>query len=428
MALSEVERTKAQELLDFIDSSPSPWHAGRHIAAALDAAGYSAISESDGWRVLPDRFYVCRGESSLIAFSVGENPLDAPIHLLGAHTDSPNLRVKPSKPLFEMNGQRMLMVEPYGGLQMATFADRELSMAGRAFLAGESAPRMVCLPGVARLSSLAIHLNREVNDKGLRFDAHQEIALLFDYEASDVSSFSRLLGEVLDCDSAAIRSWDLALTDAQPGAFWGVEDSYIADSQLDNLASCHAGLDAFLATQEHPGINVLACFDHEEIGSETEKGANSRFLISSIQRLVQSLGGDSIETGGALLSKSRFLSVDMAHAFHPNFSQAYDETRAPIVNGGPAIKINPNQRYTTDASGQAFFAELCEGAGVPCQVYSHRGSIPCGSTIGPMLAAQTGMQSLDVGNPMWSMHSAREAAGAKDHASIIRVFERYFKR
>jgi aspartyl aminopeptidase len=230
------------------------------------------------------------------------------------------------------------------------------------------------------------------------------------------------LANRLDIPPESILGWDLAVADTQPGTRFGPNNEYIADSQLDNLASCHAGLEAFLAVDDPDGIAVFAAFDHEEVGSGTYKGAASPFLGDVLSRISEAVGIDRRRA----VASSWLLSVDMTHAWHPLFAGYYDDANAPMVNRGPAIKTNAKERYAGDGAGEAFFASLCDRAGVPVQRYVHRGDLPCGSTIGPLIAAGLGIATLDVGNPMWAMHSAREAAGAQDHAFMIRVLRAFY--
>ncbi len=284
-----------------------------------------------------------------------------------------------------------------------------------------------------RLPNLAIHMNREVNEKGLVLNKQTELPLLFaiaddklhDGKFSGREQFLKLLADELKVKAADILTYELAVTDTQPGAFWGAEQEFIASSQLDNLASCHAALTALLATAKPAATCIAAFFDHEEVGSESAAGAGGSFANDVIARISLCMGLDE-EQQHCAAAHSFFISADMAHAWQPNFPNAYEPNHRVMVNAGPVIKTNASQRYTTNADTAARFITLCERAGVPCQNYTHRTDLGCGSTIGPIVAASLGIASVDVGSPMWAMHSLRESAGVQDVAYMIRVMKAAF--
>jgi len=281
-----------------------------------------------------------------------------------------------------------------------------------------------------RLPNLAIHMNRTVNEEGLKLHKQNELPLILSVLAEDClphSYFSELLQQQSGCDAERILSWDLAVYDTQKGAFWGANSEFYADSQLDNLASCHAALQALLDDAVLGNDKTLVCafFDHEEIGSESNKGADGSFFSDVLQRIA-SASESNREDFARALAKSFMVSADMAHAYQPNFPLAYDPDHKVSVNKGPVIKINSNHRYSTESVTQALFVDWCEQAGVPYQKYSHRSDLACGSTIGPITSARLGIRSVDVGNPLWAMHSIRESAGVLDHGYMIRVLKRFF--
>jgi len=411
----------AHDLLAFIDASPSPWHAVRTCEERLQAAGFSPLLETERWALQPGgRHYVVRGGSSIIAFVVGaQSPAEAGLRLIGAHTDSPGLRIKP-KPAEQVAGMVRLGVEVYGGPILATFADRDLSLAGRVNVksAGGYESRLVRFNDpLLRLPNLAIHMNREVNESGLKFNKQTELPLLLgaaDDSAAE-SRFRQPIASALDVAPDDLLTWELNAYDTQKGTLWGVDREFIADSQLDNLASCHAALNALLATSNPAATALCAFFDHEEIGSESAAGAAGSFLHDVVTRLAAGAGLDA-EEQRRMLARSFFISADMAHAWHPNFPAAYEPCHHALVNAGPVIKSNANQRYSTTADTAARFMAICAKAGVPCQQYAHRTDLGCGSTIGPIVAARLGIASVDVGSPMWAMHSIRESAGVLDHS------------
>jgi aspartyl aminopeptidase len=421
----------AQDLLDFIDRSPSPWHAASDLADRLAAGGFRRLRETERWRLGPgDRAFVVRGDSSLVAFVVGQAPLsETGFRIVGAHTDSPGLRIKPKAP-HAADPMLRLGVEIYGGPILATFADRDLGLAGRLCVRSRAGVevRLVRFPQpLVRLPNLAIHMNREVNREGLKFQPQSELPLLWTLVGALPAEerFRRLLAEQADCEPADILTWDLNVFDTQPGVFWGPDREFLADGQLDNLASCHAALRALLTADEPEAAVVVAFFDHEEIGSETYKGADGALLPDVLQRIACALTLDGEDYRRAIAA-SFMVSADMAHAYHPNFPQAYEPQHLVVVNRGPVVKTHASGRYATDAVAEACFLRLCEEAGVPWQRYVHRSDLACGSTIGPMISARLGVPTVDVGNPMWAMHSVRESAGVLDHTYMIRALTRLF--
>jgi aspartyl aminopeptidase len=370
------------------------------------------------------RHYVVRGGSSIIAFIVGHRPAaETGLRLIGAHTDSPGLRLKP-KPAEDAAGMVRLGVEVYGGPILATFADRDLSLAGRVNVRvpGGFETRLVRFADpLLRLPNLAIHMNREVNENGLKFNKQTELPLLLGVSEDGTKAEARFrqpIAKLLGVEPDALLTWELNAYDTQKGSFWGVDGEFIANSQLDNLASCHAALSALLAAKEPEATCLCAFFDHEEVGSESASGAGGSFVQDVVARLAAGAGLDG-EDQRRMLARSFFISADMAHAWHPNFPAAYEPCHHALVNAGPVIKSNANQRYSTSAETAARFMALCDKAGVPCQQYAHRTDLGCGSTIGPIVAARLGIPAVDVGSPMWAMHSIRESAGVLDHAYMI---------
>ncbi|MBS1143470.1 MAG: Peptidase aminopeptidase [Proteobacteria bacterium] len=425
MNIPDATRAQAQDLLAFIDASPSPWHAVDTCEARLTAAGYTRLDEAERWSLKAgDRRYVVRGGSSIIAFIVGSQPAATTgLRLIGAHTDSPGLRLKP-KPAEDNAGMVRLGVEVYGGPILATFADRDLSLAGRVNVRvpGGFESRLIRFDEpLLRLPNLAIHMNREVNESGLKFNKQTELPLLLGVSEDGVKAEARFrepIAAKLGVEPGDLLTWELNAYDTQKGALWGVDREFVANSQLDNLASCHAALSALLATQAPAATCLCAFFDHEEVGSESATGAGGSFVTDVVTRLAACAGLDG-EDQRRMLARSFFISADMAHGWHPNFPAAYEPCHRALVNGGPVIKSNANQRYSTSAETAARFMAICEQAGVPCQQYAHRTDLGCGSTIGPIVASRLGIPSVDVGSPMWAMHSIRESAGVLDHGYMI---------
>lgn len=433
MKITPQTRALAQDLLNFIDASPSPWHVVETAKQHLLAQGFSSLSEADPWQLKAGaKYFVTRNDASIIAFTIGsENLFESGFRIVGAHTDSPGLRLKPQA-AFGSDGLVRIGVEVYGGPILATFTDRDLSIAGRVMVRTASGheTRLVKFEDtLMRLPNLAIHMNREVNDKGLKLDKQKELPLIFGESASGFEADQQFLAHIakaLKVEVHHILSFELNVFDTQKGAFWGAEQAYIANSQLDNLASCHAALTAMLASHNSATTNICALFDHEEVGSESASGASGSFLNDTINRIANATGLNAEDKQRAL-AQSFFVSADMAHAYHPNHPGAYEPCHHVMVNHGPVIKTNANQRYSTNADTAARFMILCEKANVPFQLYAHRTDLGCGSTIGPIVAAQLGIASVDVGAPMWAMHSVRESAGVLDHSYMVAVLSALYQ-
>jgi aspartyl aminopeptidase len=425
-----------QALLDFIDASPTPWHVVNSVEALLKPYQFTKLDETAQWQLRPGgRYYVVRDDSSVILFVLGAKPLvETGFNILGAHTDSPGLRVKPNA-LNNKDSLQRLNVEIYGSPILATFTDRDLGLAGRICYMDDQdhiASQLIKFDKpLLRLPNLPIHMNRNVNEDGLKLHKHNELPLIL----STVSEqqlppdyFLSLLQQQSGLAPDRILSWDLAAYDTQQGAIWGGQAEFYSNSQLDNLASCHAALqaildDAVLTNSE----NTLVCafFDHEEIGSESKQGADGSFLPDVLHRIAWANQSDP-QDFPRIMAHSFLISADMAHAYNPNFPSAYDLDHKVMVNRGPVIKVNANHRYSSESISEAMFIAWCNRANVPYQYYSHRCDLPCGSTIGPITSAKLGLRSVDVGNPMWAMHSIRESAGVFDHERLIKVLKTFF--
>lgn len=405
----------ASDLVDFLNASPTPWHAVANVRQKLEAAGYRELSEGDAWNVGPgDKVFVVRAGSTIAAFAMGtEAPEKAGFHLVGAHTDSPNLRLKPGG-LSEQSRQHVAGVEPYGGVLLYTWLDRDLSLAGRVVLRDQTT-RLVRTKAIARVPALAIHLDRQVNTDGLKLNAQKHMPPVLGLSSGGALSLSDVIEE-----PGEITAFDLCFYDAQPSALVGARDEYVMSGRLDNLASCHAALSALLA-HEAPGKRSrgIVLYDHEECGSQSAQGAQSSFLRDVLARLVFARGGSGVDALPRAIHHSLMISADMAHAIHPNHADKHEPAHAPIFGDGPVIKINTNQRYATDGETAARFTRFCEAADVKPQRFVTRSDLACGTTIGPISAALLGMRTVDVGNPMLSMHSAREMCAAADVPKMI---------
>lgn len=424
---------QASDLLAFIDASPSPWHAVSTVEQRLASEGFEQLLETEAWQLKTGgSYYVTRGGASIIAFTLGTAALiESGYRMVGAHTDSPSLRLKPNA-AYGSDGLVRIGVEVYGGPILATFTDRDLSIAGRVTIRTASGFETRLLKfdnALMRLPNLAIHMNREVNDKGLVLNKQSELPLIFGENEVGIEAdkqFLTYIAQALKVETQDILTFELNVFDTQKGVFWGASQEFIANSQLDNLASCHAAVAALTATKEPNSTCICALFDHEEVGSESTTGASGSFLADVVNRISTSQKLDE-EARLRTLAQSFFISADMAHAYHPNHPSAYEPCHHVSVNKGPVIKTNANQRYSTNAESAARFITLCERAGVPYQQYAHRTDLGCGSTIGPIVASNLGVASVDVGSPMWAMHSIRESAGVLDHSYMISVLNELFK-
>ena len=414
-----------QDLLEFVNRSPTPFHAVAETVARLEAQGYRRLDEAEAWEVdRGDKVYVVRGGGSVAAFHMGTVPArEAGFHLVGAHTDSPNLRVKPN-PELEKAGYGQLGVEPYGGVLLHTWLDRDLSLAGRVSLADGGARLVDFRRELLRVPSLAIHLNRTVNTEGLKLNAQTHMApILALNELGEINLRALLAEELGDVKAEDVIAWDLMAYDVQPATRSGRSREFIHAGRIDNLASCHAGLSALLATGDDAEMSRgIVLYDHEEVGSRSAQGAASDFLRSCLQRL----SGDSTEGFHRAVAKSFLISADMSHALHPNYTDLHEPMHQPVLGGGPVVKINVNQSYATDGESWASFERWARDANVNTQRFVVRSDLACGSTIGPITAAELGIRTVDVGNPMLSMHSCREVAAASDVPQMIDVMKRFF--
>lgn len=424
----------AHDLCAFVNASPSPFHAVAEAIARLEAVGFTRLIEGDDWDLKPgDAYYITRSDASIIAFRLGsKSPVEAGFHIVGAHTDSPNLRLKP-RPGFGKEGYAQLAVEMYGGVLLYTWLDRDLGIAGRLLVEdakGQLAPVRVRLDEpLCRVPSLAIHLDREVNDKGLVLNRQQHMPPLFsmgDPDEATARLFNRL-ARSQDIDPVQIRGFDLGLYDLTPARTGGEDNAFVFSARLDNLGSCHAATCALeQATGSSETTRVIALFDHEEIGSSSAQGAAGTFLRDVLERLVEATG-EKLRGGlSRAIAHSFCISADMAHAIHPNYADKHEPRHMPRLNHGPVVKANVQQRYATDGLSGARFRALCHQADVPCQDFVTRTDLACGSTIGPITAAGLGIATVDVGNPMLSMHSSREMCGTADVGMMIGVLRRFF--
>jgi aspartyl aminopeptidase len=414
----------AQGLCEFIDASPSPFHVCATVASRLRAAGYTELAEADQWPSAGKFFTVRAG--SLVAWNRGTDTGARPFRVIGGHTDSPNLRVK-QHPDRKVAGWQVVALEPYGSVWLNSWLDRDLGVSGRLSIRSADdgagiAHRLVRIDApILRVPQLAIHLAED--RKSLTLDPQRHVNAVCG-TCGGTQSFIGYVSEQAGIDPDDVLGADLMTHDLTPSTVSGIDDQFVSAPRLDNQASCYAGLEAFLDAAPGDHLPVLALFDHEEVGSTSDHGADSELLLTTLERIVLA-GGGGREDFLRRLPGSMVASADMAHATHPNYPERHEPGHLIAINGGPVLKVHPNLRYATDGRTAAAFALACRQAGVPLQRYEHRADLPCGSTIGPMTSARTGIPTVDVGAPQLAMHSARELMGANDvaaYAAALRAF------
>lgn len=398
-----------EKLIQFIDASPTPFHAVASMVKRLEEHGCIALNEEDVWELeAGKKYYVKRNDSSIIAF---DYPAQKGYTIIGAHTDSPHLRLKPN-PLTTSAGIKRLGVEPYGGVLLNPWFDRDLGLAGRiVYLEGNARKEALIniSSPIAYIPSLAIHLDREANSSR-SINAQTDIVPIITTGELDFENF--ILSQVQDdTKELTLLAHELSFYDLQKGSFVGVHEEFIATARLDNLASCFVGLEAFLASA-HP--MMCAFMDHEEVGSDSHVGAGGTFLEEVLKRI----SGENYTT---LIRRSMMVSCDNAHALHPNFTAKHESEHAPILNQGVVIKINANQRYATSARTQGRFVQCAKGLGIKTQTFVTRSDMGCGSTIGPITSTRLGIETIDVGIAQLGMHSIREIAGTKDPYDLYQI-------
>jgi aspartyl aminopeptidase len=423
------------DLMAFLDASPTPFHAVLSMKKMLGNAGFSELSEAGEWMLKAgDKHFVTRNGSSIIAFVVGRDDLgNNGIRLVGAHTDSPCLMVKP-QPDISKQGYFQLGVEVYGGALLNPWFDRDLSIAGRVVYRNSKNQLKQKLvdfkTAVATIPSLAIHLDRNANtDHSINAQTDIVPILMMEKEASvgageSSQAFRRLLRERFLNEDDTVLDYELCLYDTQSAAVIGLNSEFIASARLDNLLSCFAAAQAMISSSGAHTC-LMVCNDHEEVGSVSAIGADGPFLENIIDRLS---GGGSASLVSRIINKSLMMSCDNAHATHPNFSNKHDGGHLPKLNGGPVVKVNVKQRYATTSLTSSIFRQLCDELEIPVQTFVSRNDLGCGSTIGPIAAARLGVPTLDVGIPQLAMHSCREITGADDPLRLSRVLIEFFNK
>ncbi len=423
------------DLLEFIRLSPTPYHAVESAIARLAPVGFVALDAAASWSDLPaGRYVVKQGDSALLAFVIPSSRKVRGFRIAGAHTDSPNLRLKPNAE-YVKEGYAQLGVEVYGGALLNSWLDRDLSIAGRVVVKsranGKLETRLVRFErALARVAQLAIHFDRDVTEKGLVLNKQEHLAPIVALAAKDGRApIEALVAKELGIGSDEIVSTELMLYDVNPPAIGGVHDELLFSARLDNLAMSHASTVALARAaarvDDRELVPMIALFDHEEVGSGSAYGADAPLLASAIERIIEATGG-SRDAYHRALARSLCVSADMAHAVHPNYAERSEARHKVALDGGPVIKVNAQQRYATCARTAALFEDICAREDIPVQQYVHRTDLPCGSTIGPITATRLGIRTVDVGNAMLSMHSAREMTGTRDAERMVRALAGFF--
>jgi aspartyl aminopeptidase len=438
---------EAEELLEFLNSSPTAFHAAAELKKELQQAGFKELNPAKKWNLKQgDKYFLSRNKSAVIAFITGEEFLNQGFRIISSHTDSPALKVKPD-PIIKKDGYYLLNTEIYGGPILNTWYDRDLSLAGKVVLKDNNSFRpkeklVDFKENIAVISNLAIHLNKDVNKsgkidkkKGLRALITQNIdskkdkkqADNLDSSKNETLTLKELIGQFSDYKEEKILEAELYLYPTQKAEFLGIKKEFISARCQDNLSMVDSALKALCSSDSKPWTQMALFYDNEEIGSHTPQGADSPFAGNIIERIIYNLGAKK-EDYYSIIEKSFLVSADMAHALHPNFSEEYDQNNRPILNQGPVIKYNANLKYTTNASTAAVLIDLMEKNNIPYQFYTNRSDKKGGSTIGPIAATQLGIKSIDLGNPMLAMHSTRELGGSFDHAEMIKVMSLFYQK
>ncbi len=426
------ERELAEGLLKFLHEGKTAYNAVDEMKKNLLSIGYEELKGEETWTLDEgDKAFYTKNDSSLFVIQVGQDPLNRGFKMAGAHTDSPTFRVKPQAEMVE-EGFLKLNVETYGGPILSTWFDRPLSLAGRVMVKGESllnpGTMMVDLEKpLLYIPSLAIHMNRKVNE-GVEVDKQKHVLPIMGMVDEDFvkeNFIKSLVAKTLKINEEEILDYDLFAYEVEKGCFVGLHEELISSKRQDNLSMVHAILEAQKSAKDFSGINIGAFFDNEECGSASKQGADSTLLRDLMERVYYSLGGDR---GGFLknLEKSFMISADLAHSIHPNYKDMHDPTNHPVINKGPVMKISANQRYTSDGDSMSVFKSLCEEAQVPYQYFVNRSDLQGGSTIGPIGSTHLPIRTIDIGNAILGMHSARELGGVKDHYYLVKALSVYF--
>lgn len=419
-----METTK--ELINFIEKSPTAFHAVEEMSKRLLDNGFEALSEKEYWKLVPGgKYLVTRNHSALIAFCIPKEDIRA-FHIMASHSDSPSFKIKENPEIKVNNSYVKLNVEKYGGMLMAPWFDRPLSVAGRVIVKGKDGleEKLVNVDrDLVMIPNLAIHMNRDANS-GLAYNPQKDLLPLFAAENID-RTVLEVIAEESGLRKEDIVSHDLFLYNRVPGTVWGADNEFVSSARLDDLQCAFSSMEGIIRAKSEKSITVHCVMDNEEVGSETKQGAASTFLKDTLLRINMGLGR-TYEEYLMTLAGSFMLSADNAHALHPNYTDKTDPTNIPVINKGIVIKYNANQKYCTDAVSAAEFKELCEKAQVPYQTFVNRSDIAGGSTLGNISTTQVAVNAVDIGLPQLAMHSPYETAGVKDTEYLVKVAEEFF--
>lgn len=421
------------DLCDFLDNSPVNFWAVETVRRRLEAAGFSRLDMRSEWSVTAGgKYYVTQNDSAIFAFVAGSGAASVGFHIIAAHSDSPGFRIKPRCEMPCDGGVVKLNTEVYGGPILYTWFDRPLSVAGRVMLRSADVlrpeTRLVRIEKpLFVIPHLAIHFNRAVNEGNKLSKQKDMLPVLAIARAGNTPSVRDIVAEAIGVSAESILDYDLSLYNAEKATTAGLDGELVLSGRLDDLSMVHAGLTAMLEQADAPSANtrVLAIFDNEETGSGTKQGAASPVLEHILRRIVASCGGSESDYMRAV-ADSFMISADNAHGFHPNYAEKYDPTNHPALGAGPCIKVNANCKYMTDADSAAVFAGICEAAGVPFQYFVNHSDVAGGSTLGNILTSNIPLRGVDMGAPLWAMHSACETASAADHVYTIKAFSKFF--
>lgn len=418
----------AEDFARFISASPSSYHAARELSRRLADAGFTQLNETDTFPREAGTYFVVR-DGAVIGWIIPPGDSPSGFRIVGSHTDSPALKLKPSGSHVSADGWGQIDVEIYGGMLLNSWLDREIGFAGR-IIDRDGTSHLVVTEPIARVPQLAIHLDRQVTTDGLTLDKQHHMQPVWAFASSDAPCILDHVASLAGLKNAdEIAGHDLVSFTAEAPAIFGINQEFFAAGRQDNLSSVHASLVAFeqIASKQSTGsdIAILAAFDHEEVGSSTRSGAAGPLLETVMRRLALAFGGDDLYY--RMLANSTCISADAAHFVHPNYGDRHDPHTRPVPGGGPILKLNANQRYATDATGSALFDRVCSVAEVPYQAFVSNNSVPCGSTIGPFIATRTGIPTVDVGIGLLSMHSAREMSHVCDHYYLSSVLKAYWE-
>lgn len=416
-----------EQLLEFIRKSPVSFQATEEMEQRFRKAGYQKLSEKEYWNLKAGgKYVVTRNHSALIAFSIPEKN-SMRFHIMASHSDSPAFKIKENPEMQVEHAYTKLNVEGYGGMLMAPWADRPLSVAGRVMVSGKNGPeeRLVNIDrDLLMIPSLAIHMNREAN-KGVAYNPQKDMLPLMGC-GSEKADLMEILAEKLKIKKEDILTHDLFLYNRMPGTIWGADREFVSSPRLDDLQCAFASMEGMLRGRKENCVAVHCVLDNEEVGSGTKQGAASTFLKDTLRRINDGLGR-TYEEYLMTLADSFMISADNAHALHPNYTEKADPVNHPVINGGIVIKYNANQKYCTDAVSAAVFKDICKRTEVPCQTFVNRSDIPGGSTLGNISNTQVAMNTVDIGLPQLAMHSPYETAGTEDTWSLIKAATVFFE-